>query len=188
MEHLSDEEIALLVQHGNAGAFRALVERYEVKLLRYGHRFLRDGKDVEDLVQETFLRAYTNIQSFDVARRFSPWLYRIAHNMFVNAIRKRGREPVSFFDPDVIFPHPTARETTDGAIIDRASRDAFDQCLDELPLKYREPFILRYIEDLDYQETAEILHIPVSTVGVRLHRARAMLKRIYEERQQHNMT
>src|ERR1039457_56959 len=103
MTEQTDEQIAIAVQKGDAQAFGALVERFEPKLLRYARKFLFDYEDGKDMVQEVFIKAYSNIQSFDADRSFSSWIYRIAHNEFINAIRKKGREPISFFDPDTLF-------------------------------------------------------------------------------------
>ena len=90
------------------------MQRYEAKLARYAKKFLTHPDDCQDVVQEVFIKAYTNIKSFDHSRRFSPWIYRIAHNEFINTIRKKQREPVSFFDTDIVFPHPAAKETAEG--------------------------------------------------------------------------
>ncbi len=96
MPEQSDEAIVREVQQGGSNLFGLLVERYEKKMLRYARKFLLGGEDAEDLAQEVFLKAYTNIQSFDSRRRFSPWLYRIAHNEFVNAIKKNGASRYRF--------------------------------------------------------------------------------------------
>ncbi len=171
-----DESIALEVQSGATGAFRLLMERYEDKMLRYARRFLFGYEDAEDQVQEVFLKAYANIRSFDPTRKFSSWLYRIAHNEFINAIKKKGREPISFFDPDMLLPHPIAKERTDAEAEAGEMRELLKRSLASLAPKYREPLILFYEEELDYREIADILRIPVSTVGVRLNRGRAALK------------
>ena len=76
MTDLKDEEIASLVQGGDQDSYGALIERYEKKLTRYGRRFLYDHDDIEDVVQEVFLKAYTHINSFDTKRSFSSWIYR----------------------------------------------------------------------------------------------------------------
>jgi RNA polymerase sigma-70 factor (ECF subfamily) len=174
----SDEVIAVRVQKGDAEAFGMLVERYEEKLMRYARKFLRDPDDAKDIVQEVFIKAYENIRSFDVSRRFSPWIYRIAHNEFVNAIKKRSRGPVFGIDLDLVFPHLAAGETADDTALARDMRATLDACLDELDPKYREPLVLYYYEELSYKDMADILHIPTSTVGVRLARGKAMLQKI----------
>ena len=179
----TDEQIATQVQAGDIDAFGVLVERYEAKLTRYARKFLSDSNDVLDLVQDVFIKAYENIQSFDATRRFSPWIYRIAHNVFVNAIKKKRHEPFRFFDADTIFPHPVAEETADGEAERREIRQAIDQGLRKLDQKYREPLVLYYFEELSYEEIGEILAIPKATVGVRLKRGREMLRKAYNHRQ-----
>lgn len=179
LDEQTDEEISRKVQQGDTQAFGELVLRYEDKLQRYAKRFLFDREDGQDLVQDVFLKAYTNLQSFDPSQRFSPWIYRIAHNEFINVIKKKGRQPLSFFDPDTLFPHPTAKERPDTDIQQDELREMLERCLDRLDDKYREPLVLFYYEDQDYQAMAEILRIPVSTVGVRLSRGKAALQKIY---------
>lgn len=176
----SDEEIVIQVQKGNVEAFGTLMKRFEPKLTRYARKFLLDGGDAEDLVQEVFIKAYMNVKGFDPSRRFSPWIYRIAHNVFVNAIKKRGTDKVSFFDLDLVFPHVMAKETADDEAQKRELRETLDSHLSKLDRKYREPIVLYFYEDMDYQGIAETLQIPVSTVGVRLTRGKAMLKKIAE--------
>ncbi len=181
MEEITDEAITKQVQQGDVHAFGILVERYEAKLQRYAKRFLFGHEDSQDIVQDVFLKAYSNIQSFDSSQRFSPWIYRIAHNEFINAIRKKGREPLSFFDPDTLFPHPIAKDRAETEVQHNELRAMLDTCLDKLDIKYREPLVLYYYEDMDYQSIADILHIPVSTVGVRLSRGKAGLQKVYAE-------
>jgi RNA polymerase sigma-70 factor (ECF subfamily) len=174
----TDEEIAKDVQGGNSSAFAELLDRYEAKLLRYGRRFLRAEDDVRDAVQESFIKTYVNIQSFDLSRRFSPWIYRIAHNEFVNALKRR-RETVSLSEFDTLFPHPVAKEQSDDQATAAELRRLLDSGLTKLDSKYREPLVLYYFEEMDYKEIAEVLHIPVATVGVRLKRGReALLKEV----------
>ncbi len=180
VEELTDESVALEVQQGDVQKFGTLVERYEAKLKRYAQRFLFGYEDAQDMVQDVFLKAYTNLQSFDTSQKFSPWIYRIAHNEFINAIKKKGREPLSFFDPDTLFPHPIAKERPDTELHEQELKTMLDECLDKLDPKYREPLVLYYFEDLDYQSIAEIMHIPTSTVGVRINRGKAMLQKIYQ--------
>jgi RNA polymerase sigma-70 factor, ECF subfamily len=178
MDERTDEEIVSQVQHGDSHSFGILVERYMPKMKRYAQKFLFGYEDAEDLAQEIFIKAYINIQGFDVSRRFSPWLYRIAHNEFINTIKKKGKEALPFFDPDTIFPHPIAPERTDDDAYKREIKEIMDKCLVQLAPKYREALILYYYEDMDYREMAEILHVPVSTIGVRLKRGREALQKI----------
>jgi RNA polymerase sigma-70 factor (ECF subfamily) len=183
MVESKDEEIAAQVQRGDLESFRVLVERYEPKMARYAKRFFFEGDEGKDLVQEVFIKAYVNIKSFDTERRFSPWIYRIAHNEFVNAIKKRQkeRENVSLFDFDVLFPHLVSKDAADDGFTKEEMKKMLEVSLDKIGVKYKEPLTLYYFEDMDYKEISDILQIPVSTVGVRLQRGKAMLKKIVQE-------
>lgn len=174
----TDEQIAAAVQAGDVESFGFLVERFEPKLQRYARKFLFSPEEAEDLVQDVFMKAYMNIRSLDTSRRVSPWLYRIAHNEFLNALKKKKREKVSFFNLDILFPHPVANETADSDLQKKEVAALVEECLAELDPKYREPLVLYYIEDMDYQAIADILQIPRSTVGVRLQRGKLQLKKI----------
>jgi len=184
-DDLKDEAIVAQVQKGDADSFRLLVERYEAKMARYARRFLFDGDEAKDLLQEIFIKAYVNIQSFDVTRRFSPWIYRIAHNEFVNAIKKRKKESnlISLNYLDVLFPHPLAKETADSDMNRKELKALLDTSLDKISPRYREPLTLYYYEEMDYREIAEIMQVPVSTVGVWLQRGRAQLRKTIGEKQ-----
>ena len=177
----TDEVIAKRVQGGDVESFGILIERYENKIARYARKFLLRGEDVKDIVQEVFMKAYVNIQSFDTTQRFSPWIYRIAHNEFINAIKKKERGPLFFFDLDTILPQSVAPETADGESQKQEMKRILDQSLDTLGALYREPLVLYYYEDKDYAEISEIMHLPIPTVSSRLRRGTAMLKKMLME-------
>ena len=177
MKTKSDEEIVKLVQEKNIDVFSFLVNRYEDKIKRYGRKFLNGKEDIEDRTQKVFIKGYRNILSVDLKRKFSSWIYRIAHNEFINELKRKKRESLRFFDPDVIFPNLAAKEEDYSLIIDK---EILEQNLDKLDTKYKEVVILRYFHDLSYKEISDILSIPVSTVGIRLKRAIKKLKSLYE--------
>jgi RNA polymerase sigma-70 factor (ECF subfamily) len=181
MPETTDEEIAIAVKNGGVQAFGLLVERYEKKLLRYAGKFLIEHEDAKDIVQEVFIKSYKSIQSFDQDRKFSSWIYRIAHNEFINSIRKKGREPLSIFDPDTLIPHIAAPEKADDELKAKEMKEMVQQSLSELDPKYREPLVLYYYEDMDYKAISEIMHIPVSTVGIRIKRAKDNLQKAYNK-------
>lgn len=178
---LTDEEVVKRVQQGDQEIFGVLVRRYEQKMLRYGRRFLFKHVEIEDVIQEIFLKAYINIKSFDTSRRFSPWLYRIAHNEFINAGRRIKLLPVFTFDLDELFPHLSAKEQADDTIKEREIKELVDGHLSALDPKYREPLILYYLEEMSYREIADILKIPIATVGIRLKRGKEALMRMMRD-------
>lgn len=185
LDSLSDEELAESVQGEDVGtvhrAFAVLVGRYEKKIGRYANKFLYSYEDRQDALQDVFLRAYQNIQSFRPSERFSPWIYRIAHNTFINVIRKQKREKVTFFDSDQIFAWNISDESASDLREQAHEREVLDQSLAEIPPKYREPLVLFYFEEKDYKEISEILQMPTATVGVRLRRGRKIMKRVYQQ-------
>lgn len=181
MEELTDEEIARKVQEGDKEAFGVLVTRFETKMHRYASKFLIFSDDSKDIVQNVFLKAYMNIQSFDVTRKFSSWLYRIAHNEFINHIGKRSRNPFSFFSLDEVLPFAVGGESADGDLKDVEVKMEVEKYLSKLDSKYREVLILHFFEELSYAEIADILRIPVSTVGVRLRRAKQSIQDLYKK-------
>ena len=182
---LTDEELARRVQQGDKEIFGALMERYEHKLLRYGRKFLSEHDDIVDIVQDVFISTYQNIQNFDASQKFSPWVYRIAHNAFVNGLKKHSYNPLLLVDFDTLIAH-TAYE--DPAPLEREQAEMkkmIDKGLDKLQPKYREVLILHYLEDMPYKEIADILQIPSGTVGIRIKRAKESLKKIYETMNMH---
>ena len=176
----TDEDIARLVQSGDRDAYGELMRRYEGKPARYGRQFLQSHDQIEDGVQEAFIRAYQNMHGFDATLRFSPWLYRIAHNVFANMLRTRSRSRVFAMDLDALVPHAAYEDPAERERDVADMRRAIEAGMEHLRPDYREILVLYYTEDLSYQEIADVLRIPVGTVGVRLSRARAALKKHLE--------
>jgi RNA polymerase sigma-70 factor (ECF subfamily) len=171
----SDEHVAARVQSSDVDAFGTLVDRYEGKLRRYGRKFIARDEDIEDVIQDVFISAYQNIQSFDTSLRFSPWIYRIAHNAFVNALRKSGRIAFSY-DFDVLLSHTVYEDPAESERDLKDMRALLDRGLEKMQPKYREILILHYYEEMPYKDIADVLEIPMGTVSIRLKRAKEALK------------
>lgn len=181
-----DEEICQLVQKGDSESFGVLIERYEKKIKRYLWKFLSQREDVEDLTQNIFLKAFENIQGFNPKRKFSTWLYAIAHNEMVNFLKKKKRMPASLIELDTFLPYSLKDDSLRENLILNFQKEILEKAIKELSLKYREPLFLFYFENLSYQEISEILKIPISTVGVRIKRAKEYLKKLIEKHGIHN--
>lgn len=175
---LTDEELALLTQKGNYEAYGILIDRYEQKIKNYLFRFLQNKADIEDLSQDIFLKSFENIKSFDSKRRFSPWLYRIAHNQVVNFLKKRKYLNTTFLslDLDTILPYQIINNDLIHEVNNNFQLENIDKVLNKLDFKYRQVFVLYYYENLSYQDISDILQIPLVTVGIRLKRARDFIK------------
>lgn len=177
---ITDEAVALLVQRGDAEQFGVLMERYQGKLMRYGRKFLSNGEDVKDIVQEVFLQSYKNIKSFDAKQRFSPWIYRIAHNAFVNELRRKSRRPFAVPDFDLLLAHSVYEDPAEAEREREDMKKMVERGLEELRPGEREILVLYYLEELSYKEIAEVLALPMGTVSVRLSRAKKALREAYD--------
>ncbi len=182
-ENKSDEEVAFFIQSGETELFDVLVKRYEAKLGRYARKFLSGADDINDVLQDIFIKIYTNIKSFDAKRKFSSWAYRIAHNELVNALRKRQRIFLPVVNLDVFLPYDLSGDDFKNDSGRRDTKKMVEEYLDRLKPKYREPIILYYIEGLSYKEIADVMQVPVSTVGIRIKRAKEMLKAVHKNLQ-----
>lgn len=172
--HMTDEQVVEQIQNNNGSGIDQIIDRYQQKLLRYVTGIIKDPDKAEDIVQETFISVYKNINSFDLRRKFSSWIYRIAHNKAISEIRKQ-----SFLGLESAFNVPGV-ENLDQTItkeLDRAkTKDLIIGSVNDLSLKYREPIQLRFMEEKSYEEISDILRIPKSTVGVRIKRGLEKLK------------
>ena len=178
---ITDEELAKLVQNGDKEKFGVLMERYQEKLSRYGKKFLSSPDNIEDVVQDVFIKTYQNIKSFDVSQKFSPWIYRIAHNTYINAIKKYSNGPLYLFDFDTLISHTVTEDPIEREREQKEMKNLVEKGLSQIEPKYREILILYYIEDLSYKEISDILHIPIGTVGVRIMRAKELMKEAYKK-------
>ncbi len=178
LEEKSDEEICKMVQKGDIEAFGILVERYEEKMKRYSQKFLSQKEDIEDVVQDIFLKAFENIQSFDTKKKFKSWLYKIAHNQLVNALKRKER--FSFLSLDTFLPYFSLKEEFN-EVEKKELRANLEKYLQKLDPKYREVIFLYFYENLSYSEISEILKIPISTVGIRLKRAKEKIKKFIQK-------
>jgi RNA polymerase sigma-70 factor (ECF subfamily) len=145
--------------------------------LRYTITLIGNKDKAEDIVQETFIKAYVNLHSFDTKKKFSSWLYRIAHNEAINNIRKYRRE-VSLEENELFVNKIASSQNVSKEVIDNEKALEIGRCIQKLSIKYSEPLELFYIGEKTYEEISDILRLPISTVGVRINRAKQMVKKI----------
>jgi RNA polymerase sigma-70 factor (ECF subfamily) len=155
---------------GSQPAFQEIVRRYERPVFNLIARVVRDPALAEDLAQETFLKTYRSLRSFDLNRKFSSWILRIAHNGALDALRRRRADPVVATS----VPEPAVPPAAD-AVESAALGEAIERALDGLRPEWRAAVVLRYQEGLSYEEVAEILGIPEGTAKTFVHRARKAL-------------
>ncbi|MDO8240470.1 MAG: RNA polymerase sigma factor [Candidatus Moranbacteria bacterium] len=183
-EQYSDEEIAELVIKDKA-FFGILIRRYEKKLGGYVWKMSGKNKEeIDDMLQNIFIKAYVNINSLKKEHKFSNWLYGIAHNECIDHWRryKKHSNNISLEANDNLSAVLTSNEDLVRDIIDRGEADEMNMILNKLPYKYKEILVLKYLEDKSYEEIGEILKKPVSTIGTMLRRAKIRLKKYLENK------
>jgi len=172
------DEVSLLrlSLDGETEAWGEIVTRYKEAVFGLCLGFLRNRADAEDLTHDTFIRAYENLRRYRLEKRFSTWLFTIASNLCRNRLRHRRYHPV--LPP----PDEVSGGSDPAVVVGREDRWArIRRGLNRLPDTYRAPIVLRYYNDLTYQEISEVLSLPEGTVKTRLHRGKAMLKQAIEE-------
>lgn len=180
MTELTDAELVEVITGGDTERFGELMERYESKLLRYTIYLIHDGVLAQDVVQETFIKTYKNLRGYNPKYKFSSWIYRIAHNEAMSAVRakKHVAEDIDVETVKEPSDEPSIIREIDQTIL----RGNLQMCLDTLDARYREVLMLQYYENMRYDEIADVLHIPPSTVGVWSLRGKARLKKLCEEK------
>jgi RNA polymerase sigma-70 factor (ECF subfamily) len=180
MVDMTDEQIAEEIVNGNNELFGELVRRYEQRLVRYTTYILQDKSAAYDVVQDTFIKSFENLKSFNTERKFSSWIYRIAHNESINRIKKNGREifNVDFDFLKELMPPDTA---PDVEFERNEINESLRKSMEMLPVKFREVLTLYYLENKSYDEISDILRISIGTVGTWINRGKAKLKKILQE-------
>jgi RNA polymerase sigma-70 factor (ECF subfamily) len=174
-----DHELVLLAQRGDKRAFGMLVDKYQRKLARLLSRMVRDQSEIEDIVQETFIKAYRALPNFRGDSAFYTWLYRIGINTAKNYLVSLGRRPTvstgveiedaeNFEDGDEL----RTMETPESSMMTKQIAQTVNDTIASLPEELRTAITLREIEGLSYEEIAVIMNCPIGTVRSRIFRAR----------------
>jgi RNA polymerase sigma-70 factor (ECF subfamily) len=172
--------------------------QYTRQLYSAAMRMTRNPADAEDLVQETFLKAYRAYHTFQEGTNLKAWLYRILTNTYINKYRKESRRPseVDLGTVEDMYLYrrlgseesAEAARTTEDRVLDGLVESDIKEAVEELPESFRMPVLLADLEGFSYKEIAEILEIPIGTVMSRLHRGRkAMQKRLWEYAKQRGL-
>jgi len=172
----SDQELVKTVCDGNLEAYAQIVRRYESKLLRYANSIVKNPEDAQDCVQESFISAYKNLRSFDLAKPFSSWIYRIVHNQAISKWRKKKEVSMEILG-DTIESTENLEESFEQKTTIKQVRD----CIQHLPVVYAEVVYLHNIEGYSYEEVSAIVQKPKGTVSVLIMRAKKMLRVLCEK-------
>lgn len=162
----SDAEIVAAVLNGDDNAYGVLVARYQSAFLRYATRMLNSQDDAEDALQSAFIRAYRNLASCRDPRRFGAWFQKIVVNECRTIGARRTRRELKFDTRPATLESLRAKDALPGGMVEE-----IQAALQRLPMEQREAFLLRYVEDLGYEEMSELTGAGVSALKMRVKRA-----------------
>ena len=178
MDRPPDEMLVKSCLQGDMGSFGELVRRYQKQVYSLAYRLTNDAEEAMDLSQEVFLKIYQVLERYDDTRPFFPWMYKVASNVCYSLLRKKPQESVPLekvieFTPLI----PKIESQPEDYYESREIQQLVQRAIAELPEKYRVPLVLRFLEDLTYQQIAEVMELPVSTIETRLYRGKALLQK-----------
>jgi RNA polymerase sigma-70 factor (ECF subfamily) len=179
---LTDERLVELALDGDEEAFGLLVRRYQRRLTAFLSQLVGDLELARELSQEAFVRAWSALARFNPKYRFSTWLFRIAHNLGIDQLRRRRLKTVSLYRTDaegdeVEVVMPDAGKDPLGHLENHALASELREVIDELRPEYRELVLLRHFAGLSYQDIADFKEMPLGTVKNKLFRAHSVLRK-----------
>lgn len=182
IEPLTDERLVELALDGDEDAYGILVRRYQRRLTAFLGQLVGDIELARELSQEAFIRAWSALERFNPRYRFSTWLFRIAHNLGIDQLRRRKLQTVSLYRTDmegseVEVVVAALDKDPLGHLENRALAEELHQIIDDLRPEYRELILLRHFAGLSYQEIAEFKEMPLGTVKNKLFRAHSVLRK-----------
>jgi RNA polymerase sigma-70 factor, ECF subfamily len=166
---------------GQQSAYQELMEKYKGALTRHVQRMVRGSDDIDDLVQECFIKAFSALKSYSSDYAFSTWLYKIATNHTIDFLRKKRLKtfsidrPVQTKDGEIEYEIPDASYRPDRHIVEDQRRELIQQAIELLPAKYHKVIVMRHQQEKSYEEIARELDLPLGTVKAHIFRARALL-------------
>ena len=184
-DQLDDRALVARILSGDRDRFTELVKRYEKRVINYVYRITHRYEEAHDLAQEIFVKVFLALDRYDPKYQFSTWLFRIAQNSAIDALRKKSVIEVPIARP-ADDENPNDREFADAgvspyrAMSNKQLGAAIDHAVEHLPPDYRELIQLRHFAELSYEEIATMKKLPLGTVKNKLFRARNLLKDVLE--------
>lgn len=183
-----DREFVERALAGDQRAYRDLENKYRDALTRHVGKMVRDSRQVEDLVQEAIIKAFTSLSSYSADYAFSTWLYKIATNHTIDYLRKKKLQtlsidkPVQTKDGELQLELPDTTWRPDKHIVADQRNELINAAIAELPEKYHRVIVMRHVDDLSYEEIAVELDLPLGTVKAHIFRARALLYKYLKDK------
>lgn len=178
---MNEEQLWLeQARKGDKEAFGNLIDAYQIPVYNLAYRMLNNSGEAEEAAQEAFIRAYTRLESYNPAHKFSTWMLSITSNYCIDLLRKRRAVLLSIDEP--LGPHPALRsdriKEPEAQVTQNEQQEMVQALLADLPDDYRQAVVLRYWYELSYEEIAETMETTVSAIKSRLFRARKLLAEI----------
>ena len=178
---LEDDALVSEALAGREDSYSKLVDKYQKSLYFHIRKMIKEVELVDDLVQEVFMKAFHNLNSYSNEYAFSTWIYRIATNHTIDYLRKKKLQTLSIDQPyktkdgDMEMQLPDESFSTDMPVMKKERKAVVQEAIDDLPEKYRLVIEMRHMEEKTYQEIADILDLPLGTVKAHIFRARELL-------------
>lgn len=190
---VTDQDLVASAAKGSETAYRELLGRYQRPVFSLVYRMVRDREKAEDLAQETFVKVFNNIERYDPRYKFSSWIFKIASNLTIDAIRRREPDTVSLDGSKYASTsdeiegsriHVQDRgETPEEYVEAQELGSQIERAIAGLRIEYRTAIVLRHVEGRPYEEIAQIMDLPLGTVKTYIHRARGELRESLEHLQ-----
>ena len=183
-----DRILVSLALEGDQAAYQKLMEKYSGALTRHVQKMVRKQGEVDDLVQECFIKAFSALKSYSADYAFSTWLYKIATNHTIDFLRKRKLKtmsidkPINTKDGEVEFELPDTTYRPDKHIVEDERRMLLQEAIEHLPEKYHKVIVMRHQQEKSYEEIAMELDLPLGTVKAHIFRARALLYKFLRDK------
>lgn len=187
---LEDDKLVKAAKKGDEHAFAQIVEKYSRPLHFHILKMIKDTEQVEDLVQESFAKAFDSLKSYHTTYAFSTWLYRIATNHTIDYLRKKKLKTVSINEPvntktgAMKLQISDDKARADRQIVRKQRASIVREAINDLPGKYKDVIYLRHMEERSYKEISDSLDLPLGTVKAHIYRAREMLYKALKDRRE----
>lgn len=182
MDRQEEQDLIARVCRGERAVFAALVDAYAKPIFNLAVRMTGNRRDADDLAQETFLRAYRKLKRFDPEKEFFTWLYTIALNIIRNHLKSSPERAARMAETNHPLADPVDPANPEGLFMDREKAQILESCLQKLPSDLREAVVLRYYQELSFDEIATITDASVSAVKMRVYRGLERLRALVSER------
>lgn len=174
---MTDEKLIEKICREDKELYAQIVKKYQEKLLRYATHLIGDKYKASEIIQESFIKAYINLRSFNINKKFSSWIYRIVHNEAMSYFQKYKKEIPIKEEMNLSSGQNIEEDFSKKEIVEKAHK-----CLRKISIIYSEPLALFYLDEKSYEEISDILRIPMGTVAIRISRAKVIMKKICEQK------